>query len=93
MSNNPNVILTAGLDHTEPTAVVIIMRMHHQHSPHHLITSNLPRRTTHHTVLSDNYELQKWIVIFCSPQVAVIAGNLELAEVIQTHKQEDVGKN
>ena len=25
--------------------------------------------------------------------MAVIAGNLELAEVIQSHKQEDVGKN
>ena len=25
--------------------------------------------------------------------MAVIAGNLELAEVIQTHKQEDIGKD
>ena len=77
------------------TAVVIIIRMHHQHSPHHLITSNLPLRTTLST-LSDNYIVEIpvlfLIVIFSSPQVAVIAGNLELAEVIQTHKQEDVGK-
>ena len=31
-------------------------------------------------------------LIFGSLQVAVIAGNLELAEVIQSHKQEDIGK-
>ena len=59
-------------------------------------TSNIPRRTTLST-LSDNYIVEIpvlfLIVIFYSPQVAVIAGNLELAEVIQSHKEEDVGKN
>ena len=32
------------------------------------------------------------LLLFPSFQVAVIAGNLELAEVIQSHKQEDIGK-